>query len=124
MSPFCLSLLDSHSRSSSQTPSYLLDAHGRAVTPLIEPTPPPQPPLSSISHQHSTSARPANNSAENKLAAQELEELKTYKKAIGPTMGREGCVLVSEERRETFLGDEDFESVMYGSEFDDDPWKD
>lgn len=31
-------------------------------------------------------------------------------------MDRQGCVLVSEERRRTFLGDEDFEDEIDASE--------
>lgn len=53
-------------------------------------------------------------------AAGELRQLEEQKRVVGPTMGRMGCVLVSEERRATFLDGEDFEDVIEkgGSEHD------
>lgn len=48
-----------------------------------------------------------------------FRELREHVDAVGPALGRQGCILASEERRATFLDDEDFESVVYGKEFDD-----
>lgn len=41
-----------------------------------------------------------------------------HKRLVGATMERTGCVLASEDRREGFLDDEDFEDEVYGSEHD------
>ena len=43
----------------------------------------------------------------------ELKKLKEQKRAVGPTMGRMGCVLVDDGRREGFLDDEEFEDTVW-----------
>ena len=48
----------------------------------------------------------------------ELKKLEDHLKIVGPTMEKMGCVLASEERRRTFLDDEDFEDEVWGSEHD------
>lgn len=47
-----------------------------------------------------------------------LADLEEQKRAIGPTMDRTGCIFASDERRRTFLDDEDFEDEVSESEHD------
>ncbi|KAK3721391.1 hypothetical protein LTR37_003267 [Vermiconidia calcicola] len=46
----------------------------------------------------------------------ELKKLEEQKRAVGPTMGRMGCVLVDDGRREGFLDDEEFEDTVWEDE--------
>ena len=48
----------------------------------------------------------------------ELSKLAQHQRLVGPLMDKMGCVLASEERRTTFLDDEDFEDEGLGSEHD------
>ena len=48
----------------------------------------------------------------------ELKMLADHQRLVGPLMERMGCVLASEERRQTFLDDEEFEDEGWGSEHD------
>ena len=48
----------------------------------------------------------------------ELSKLAQHQRLVGPLMDKMGCVLASEERRTTFLDDEDFEDEGWGSEHD------
>lgn len=118
--------VESPSYRRSATPSYLNDAHGRSVTPVIsEPTPPPQVQTAAQSAQATFIAevpkrigRPPKDGIPRleRDAGAELKKLEEHKAVVGPTMDRQGCVLVSEERRRTFLGDEDFEDEVDASE--------
>lgn len=42
----------------------------------------------------------------------ELKKLAEHKRIVNALMDRQGCVLVSAERRAAFLGDEEFEDVV------------
>ena len=98
--------------------SYLSDAQGRSVTPLIQPwpktnesdvaTPPPQSPFVS------RPGRPPRGtmSKDERAAAAEMKKLEDAKKAEGPCMGTEGSRLANAKRRLGFLDDEDFDDVM------------
>ena len=46
-----------------------------------------------------------------------LRKLEEHKRAVGAVMGRMGCVLADEGRREGFLDGEDFEDEVFGSEY-------
>lgn len=48
----------------------------------------------------------------------ELRNLAQHQRLVGPLMERMGCVLASDERRTTFLDDEDFEDEVWGSDHD------
>lgn len=48
----------------------------------------------------------------------ELSKLAQHQRLVGPLMDRMGCILASEERRTTFLDDEDFEDEGWGSAHD------
>ena len=54
----------------------------------------------------------------------ELRKLADHQRLVGPLLDRMGCVLASEERRLTFLDDEDFEDEVEGSEHDATDWRD
>lgn len=83
------------------SPAYLNDSYGRSITPIIEDG---QPPLEPPTQTRITKAE--------REAAAELEKLEDCKGIVGPTMDRQGCILASKERRETFLSEEDFEDVV------------
>ena len=110
-------------------PSYLKDAQGRAVTPLILP---PTPALSTSSHiKHETTATsdlqadplPAMKPLPHPLPALnatildvELKKLEHHQRIVGPILGKMGCVVANEARRASFLDDEEFEDGVEGSE--------
>lgn len=48
----------------------------------------------------------------------ELSKLAEHQRLVGPLMDRTGCILASEERRTTFLDDEDFQDECWGSDHD------
>lgn len=120
-------------QSASSSPAYLNDAYGRSVTPVIEPEPEseiqkgsdPTQTLPMHPAKSSTATKPMDRPPKDGIpklerdAGAELQKLAEHKRIVGPTMDRQGCVLASEERRRTFLGDEDFEDVVEGSEVDD-----
>ena len=121
-----------YSYSEGSPPPYLSDSHGRSVTPIIQPaqpanttssTAPPNPQATPVVKRV---GRPPKDGVAKAAAGQastyqkdaELKKLEEHLMVVGPTMERMGCVLASEERRGTFLDDEDFEDVGWGSEHD------
>ncbi|EME41010.1 hypothetical protein DOTSEDRAFT_74527 [Dothistroma septosporum NZE10] len=120
--------------SSIDSDRYLLDRHGRSVTPIIVPaaekqmspersTEPAQPILTSDLPARPRGRPPKNPqhvgmSKEEVEAREELKRLITQKRAEGVSMGQEGCQLVNAKRRRGFLDDEDFEDFVYDSEPD------
>ena len=121
---------------SDSTPSYLSDSRGRSVTPVISP-PMPKVALPTDTTTERTEmdieplvkkpGRPPKLGGAAKLAPAakggieedaELSKLAAHQRIVGPLMERMGCVLANEERRATFLDDEDFEDEGWGSEHD------
>lgn len=51
-------------------------------------------------------------------ASLELKKLEEHKGIVGATMDRQGAVFANRERRATFLGDEEFEDVVEGGDWD------
>nr|XP_023907879.1 uncharacterized protein LOC112019593 [Quercus suber]POF16306.1 hypothetical protein CFP56_23824 [Quercus suber] len=81
--------LPGHGRADSE--SYLSDAHGRSVTPVITPR---------DSLAESTSGA---------TVAASLKVLIDHKSIVGPSFEKTGCTLANAKRRRGFLDDEDFE---------------
>ena len=121
---------------SDSTPSYLSDSRGRSVTPVISP-PMPKVALPTDTTTERTEmdieplvkkpGRPPKLGGAANLAPAakggieedaELSKLAAHQRIVGPLMERMGCVLANEERRATFLDDEDFEDEGWGSEHD------
>ncbi|KAK3721083.1 hypothetical protein LTR37_003373 [Vermiconidia calcicola] len=84
--------------------------------------PPPQPPVSTPLVRGRgrppkdgipKAVRDAMAAAAGGASDAELKKLKEQKRAVGPTMGRMGCVLVDDGRREGFLDDEEFEDTVW-----------
>lgn len=98
------------------------------MTPIISPATPttqlqPQPTSSPGVPAVARRGRPPKDgiskSAQTSVKQDtELKKLEDHLKVVGPTLERMGCVLASEERRQTFLDDEDFEDEGWGSEHD------
>lgn len=96
--------------------SYLSDAHGRSVTPVIVPLQEQQrqqqqdPPIltSNVKRVGRPPAKPASESKEVRAAKAELEKLAEQKRIEGFILGQEGSVLATDWRRRGFLDDEDF----------------
>ena len=134
-------------RDASEIPRYLTDARGRCITPIILPPTPPAsnaPPdepsalrdtFSSTSspqrqihpaHQYPAmptrpgppSAKPSAKAARKSEFDAELRKLVEEQRRVGWTIGKMGCQLASEARRQGFLDDEDFEDEVFGSEYD------
>ena len=59
---------------------------------------------------------PKENTVKMDAAQKEFEKLKEHKRAVGVIMDRQGVVLASDARRKTFLGGEDFEDMIEGSD--------
>ncbi len=127
---------NTHFYNSDSTPSYLSDSRGRSVTPVISPPMPkatlPTDPAAEVTEMPTQPTvrkpgRPPKNGGAAKIALSapggiendpELSQLANHQRTVGPLMDRMGCVLASEERRQTFLDDEDFEDEGWGSEHD------
>lgn len=121
---------------SNSTPSYLSDSRGRSVTPVISPSmPKANLPTNSSNDAAEMPAQPLprkpgrppklGGPAKPAAGAQggiendpDLSKLAEHQRIVGPLMERMGCVLANEERRATFLDDEDFEDEGWGSEHD------
>ena len=104
------------------------------MTPIISPPAAPKPAAAGESQQSATAPTPlvrrgrppkdgipktpAGAQAGKVLRDTELKKLEEHQRLVGATMGRMGCILANEERRDTFLDDEDFEDVGWSSEFD------
>jgi hypothetical protein len=121
------------------TPSYLSDSRGRSVTPVISPLMPKATlPTNTATEATDTAemltqplvrkpgrppklggaAKPASSAPGGIENDPELSKLGEHQRIVGPLMERMGCVLANEERRMTFLDDEDFEDEGWGSEHD------
>ena len=121
---------------SDSTPSYLSDSRGRSVTPVISP---PMPKVALPTDTTTDTAemdieplvkkpgrppklggagKPASSAQGGVEEDAELSKLAAHQRIVGPLMERMGCVLANEERRATFLDDEDFEDEGWGSEHD------
>ena len=98
--------------------SYLSDAQGRSVTPLIQPWQMAVESEGSVQAQLSPFirrlGRPPKDGRNNdeRAAAAELQKLEEAKKAVGVCMGTEGTRLANAKRRLGFLDDEDFDDVV------------
>lgn len=121
--------------SPASTPSYLSDSRSRSVTPIISPqfptktlqptipqTSDSEPPPPIIKKPGRPPKYPGISKASDARGGvqndPELSKLAEQQRIVGPLMEKMGCVLASEERRMTFLDDEDFEDEVVGSEYD------
>ncbi|SMR58270.1 unnamed protein product [Zymoseptoria tritici ST99CH_1E4] len=107
--------------------SYLSDATGRSVTPLIvpasdKPNNSSQPPSQTHQRRGPFSLPPSEPgpgvvyTKDEKDAIAELRKLEALKKKEGGFLGKQGGRLVNEKRRRGFLDDEDFEEVVLESD--------
>ena len=129
--------------SESSPPAYLSDSRGRSVTPIISPpvpirplpasqqqpadgdagivgSAPPQPAAKQRGRppKHGGVAKAAPSAHRGVEHDPDLKRLAQHQRLVGPLMDRMGCVLASDERRTTFLDDEDFEDEVRGSDHD------